>query len=214
MASSRSARRCGGAWILSLPPAPDGHGRAADREGGSRRDAAALKPPKRQRPLIAIIGINDATEVTDYLMPYGILRRADVADVVVLATGAGAGEALSGAQGRAARDGRGVRCAASGRRRLRHRARHEPRRRSGGPRMAQEPGGQGRDDHRRLRRRQGRRRGRPAGRQAGDDPLVLRRGAARPGIPRSSYVADRRMVVDQGVATTTGSPRPCRCRSP
>jgi putative intracellular protease/amidase len=47
---------------------------------------AALKPPKRQRPLIAIIGINDATETTDYLMPYGILRRADVADVVTLAT--------------------------------------------------------------------------------------------------------------------------------
>ena len=47
---------------------------------------AALKPPKRQRPLIAIIGINDATETTDYLMPYGILRRADVADVVALAT--------------------------------------------------------------------------------------------------------------------------------
>jgi hypothetical protein len=39
------------------------------------RDAtiAALKPPKRQRPLIAIIGINNATETTDYLMPYGIL---------------------------------------------------------------------------------------------------------------------------------------------
>ena len=47
---------------------------------------AALKPPKRQRPLIAIVGINDATEVTDYLMPYGIIRRADVADVVLLAT--------------------------------------------------------------------------------------------------------------------------------
>ena len=47
---------------------------------------AALKPPKRQRPLIAIVGINDATETTDYLMPYGILRRADVADVVALAT--------------------------------------------------------------------------------------------------------------------------------
>ena len=70
---------------------------------------AALKPPKRERPLIAIVGINDATETTDYLMPYGILRRADVADVVALATGAGAGEALSGAQGRAGGDDRGLR---------------------------------------------------------------------------------------------------------
>lgn len=49
----------------------------------------ALRPPKRERPLIAIIGINDATETTDYLMPTGILRRADVADVVMLATQAG-----------------------------------------------------------------------------------------------------------------------------
>ncbi|MBZ0294359.1 MAG: DJ-1/PfpI family protein [Anaerolineae bacterium] len=49
-----------------------------------------LKPPKRGRPLIAIIGINDATETTDYLMPYGILRRADVADVMLLATQPGA----------------------------------------------------------------------------------------------------------------------------
>jgi transcriptional regulator GlxA family with amidase domain len=47
---------------------------------------AALKPPKRQRPLVAIIGLNDATETTDYLMPYGILKRADVTDVVALAT--------------------------------------------------------------------------------------------------------------------------------
>jgi hypothetical protein len=29
---------------------------------------AALKRPKHERPLIAIIGINDATETTDYLM--------------------------------------------------------------------------------------------------------------------------------------------------
>ena len=48
-----------------------------------------LKPPKRQRPVIAIVGINDATEVTDYLMPAGILRRADIADVSLLATAAG-----------------------------------------------------------------------------------------------------------------------------
>jgi transcriptional regulator GlxA family with amidase domain len=39
--------------------------------------------------LIAIIGINDGTETTDYLMPYGILRRAGIADVVALATGPG-----------------------------------------------------------------------------------------------------------------------------
>jgi transcriptional regulator GlxA family with amidase domain len=76
----------GGAWILSLPEAPTGE--AAPPVAQDEVDAvlAALKPPKRQRPLVAIIGLNDATEATDYLMPYGILRRADVADVVALAT--------------------------------------------------------------------------------------------------------------------------------
>ncbi len=50
---------------------------------------AALKPPKRARPLVAMIGINESTEVTDYLMPAGILRRAAVADVFMVATGPG-----------------------------------------------------------------------------------------------------------------------------
>jgi putative intracellular protease/amidase len=79
----------GGVWILSLPPAPSVA--APPPIAQDERDAtiAALKPPKRQRPLIAIIGINDATETTDYLMPYGILTRADVADVVTLATAPG-----------------------------------------------------------------------------------------------------------------------------
>ena len=74
------------AWLLSLPGAPTASAaRSIDRE---ETDAAlaALKPPKRKRPLIAVIGIKDSTEITDYLMPYGILRRADVADVVALAT--------------------------------------------------------------------------------------------------------------------------------
>ena len=76
----------GTAWVLSLPPSPDVG--AAPPIAKEEADAmlAALRPPKRQRPLIAIVGINDATETTDYLMPYGILQRADVADVVALAT--------------------------------------------------------------------------------------------------------------------------------
>jgi putative intracellular protease/amidase len=76
----------GGAWILSLPAAPSVAAPPAIAQDERDATIAALKPPKRQRPLIAIIGINNATETTDYLMPYGILRRADVADVVTLAT--------------------------------------------------------------------------------------------------------------------------------
>ena len=79
----------GGAWIFSLPTAPSVAAPPAIAQDESDATIAALKPPKRQRPLIAIIGINDATETTDYLMPYGILKRADVADVVTLATAPG-----------------------------------------------------------------------------------------------------------------------------
>jgi transcriptional regulator GlxA family with amidase domain len=79
----------GAAWLLSLPEGPAYT--MPPPIGDEETDAilAALKPPKRERPLVAIIGINDATENTDYLMPYGILRRADVADVLLLATGTG-----------------------------------------------------------------------------------------------------------------------------
>lgn len=76
----------GGVWLLSLPPAPSSAAPPAIAQDERDATLAALKPPKRQRPLIAIIGIDDATETTDYLTPYGILRRADVADVVALAT--------------------------------------------------------------------------------------------------------------------------------
>ena len=76
-------------WIFTLPPAPSHAAAPPIAREEAEATIAALKPPKRQRPLIAIIGINDATETTDYLMPYGVLRRADVADVVTLATGPG-----------------------------------------------------------------------------------------------------------------------------
>jgi transcriptional regulator GlxA family with amidase domain len=77
----------GAAWLFSLPA---GKANAASPPpiAQSEMEAmlAALKPPKRKRPLVAIIGVNEGTEVTDYLMPYGILSRANVADVVAVAT--------------------------------------------------------------------------------------------------------------------------------
>jgi transcriptional regulator GlxA family with amidase domain len=76
----------GGAWILTLPAAPSFATAPMIAKQEADDTIAALKPPKRRRPLIAIVGINDATETTDYLMPYGILKRAGVADVVALAT--------------------------------------------------------------------------------------------------------------------------------
>ncbi|MGY4480374.1 DJ-1/PfpI family protein [Bradyrhizobium sp. USDA 3364] len=79
----------GGIWLFTLPAASAL--RVPPPIATQEHDAmlAALKPPKRARPLISIIGINDMTETTDYLMPYGILKRADIADVVTLATGPG-----------------------------------------------------------------------------------------------------------------------------
>lgn len=80
------AAMIGASWRLSLPAASAVGTVQPVAKEETDATIAALRPPKRQRPLIAIVGINNATETTDYLMPYGILRRADVADVVALAT--------------------------------------------------------------------------------------------------------------------------------
>jgi transcriptional regulator GlxA family with amidase domain len=76
-------------WLLSLPPAAAQLTPAAIAAVEAQTTVAALRPPRRERPVIAVLGLNDATEVTDYLMSYGILTRADVAEVVAVATGPG-----------------------------------------------------------------------------------------------------------------------------
>jgi putative intracellular protease/amidase len=76
----------GGTWLLLLPGAPASGTAPAISSEEAAATLAALKPPKRKRPMIAIVGINDMSETTDYLMPYGILARADIADVLTLAT--------------------------------------------------------------------------------------------------------------------------------
>jgi putative intracellular protease/amidase len=45
---------------------------------------AALRPPKRARPLVAVLGNNGGSETTDFVVPLGVLREADVADVVAV----------------------------------------------------------------------------------------------------------------------------------
>lgn len=75
------------AWIASLPPTPVAAAPLAVPELETRGTVRVLAPLKlRSRPLVAVIGVNEGTETTDYLMPYGILKRADVADVVALST--------------------------------------------------------------------------------------------------------------------------------
>ena len=43
----------------------------------------------RKQPVIAIVGINSGTELTDYVIPFGILRQAEVGEIVTVATEAG-----------------------------------------------------------------------------------------------------------------------------
>src|SRR2546426_1170535 len=78
-----------GVWMLTLPSAPEFRAAPAIARDEADATLVALKPPKRVRPLIAVVGINDGTELTDYLVPLGILRRSGVADVVALATKSG-----------------------------------------------------------------------------------------------------------------------------
>jgi putative intracellular protease/amidase len=44
---------------------------------------------ERVRPLVAIVADNAGTETTDLVVPYGVLKSADVADIVIVSTQAG-----------------------------------------------------------------------------------------------------------------------------
>jgi putative intracellular protease/amidase len=67
---------CGGAG--RLPPAPDD---AALRAQQRQVFVDAMKPQRGGRPVVAIVALNEGTEVTDFLLPHAVLQRADVADV-------------------------------------------------------------------------------------------------------------------------------------
>jgi transcriptional regulator GlxA family with amidase domain len=44
-----------------------------------------MAPPRRERPVVAVLGHNDGTETTDYLIPYAVLAESDAAEVVAIA---------------------------------------------------------------------------------------------------------------------------------
>ncbi|WDZ81718.1 DJ-1/PfpI family protein (plasmid) [Ensifer adhaerens] len=50
----------------------------------------AMRPPKRQRPVVAVIGQNEGAEITDFVVPYGVLARSGLADVIPVAPRDGA----------------------------------------------------------------------------------------------------------------------------
>ncbi len=79
-----------GGWLFSLPPASAAAEAPLVPQEEAEAMLSALRHDGDERPLIAVIGLNDATETTDYLLPTSILRRADIGEVVMLATDEGA----------------------------------------------------------------------------------------------------------------------------
>ena len=49
----------------------------------------ALRPEPGRRPVVAVLALNDRTEMTDLLLPHAVLKRADVAEVHLVAPRAG-----------------------------------------------------------------------------------------------------------------------------
>jgi len=47
---------------------------------------AALQPPKRKRPVIAVLADNLGSETTDLIVPWSVLKRSDAADVIIVST--------------------------------------------------------------------------------------------------------------------------------
>jgi putative intracellular protease/amidase len=67
---------CAGAPTGAAPNPPDANERV--------ETLAALSPPKRARPVIAVLGSPDGAETTDLVVPYGVLRQSGLAEVVVV----------------------------------------------------------------------------------------------------------------------------------
>jgi putative intracellular protease/amidase len=63
------------------PPANTPHAPAAFIE--------ALRPEPGRRPVVAVLALNDRSEMTDLLLPHAVLKHADVAEVHIVAPHAG-----------------------------------------------------------------------------------------------------------------------------
>jgi putative intracellular protease/amidase len=76
----------GGLLALALP-GPDETppaGVAVDAAEHARTVAALV--PRRRPPVVAVLGLNDGTETTDFLVPWGVLRESGAAEVIAVAT--------------------------------------------------------------------------------------------------------------------------------
>ncbi|HXZ85558.1 MAG TPA: DJ-1/PfpI family protein, partial [Myxococcota bacterium] len=74
-----------GAFALSLPSArPRGAPLAPVPESERAALLAQLRPPKRARPLVAVLANASGTETTDFVVPLGVLRASGAADVAAV----------------------------------------------------------------------------------------------------------------------------------
>jgi hypothetical protein len=66
-----------GEGVSSSPSEVD----AAIGERQAQAFVEALKPRRPGRPVVAVLALNEGTEITDFLLPHAVLQRAGVADV-------------------------------------------------------------------------------------------------------------------------------------
>lgn len=67
---------------VAVPPAQTD---AAVTESQAQAFVDGLMPRRPGRPVIAVVALNEGTEMTDFLLPHAVLQRADVADVHAVA---------------------------------------------------------------------------------------------------------------------------------
>ncbi|WP_280154700.1 DJ-1/PfpI family protein [Piscinibacter sp. XHJ-5] len=84
VAAASGLAGCGGG--APLPPVP--HDEAAN-ERQQQAFVEALKPRRAGRPVVAVLALNEGTEMTDLLLPHAVLQRAGVAELRVVAPRAG-----------------------------------------------------------------------------------------------------------------------------
>jgi putative intracellular protease/amidase len=65
-----------------LPPAP---GDAALAERQKQAFVQALTPQRAGRPVVAMLALNEGTEMTDLILPHAVLKRSDVAELRIVA---------------------------------------------------------------------------------------------------------------------------------
>lgn len=68
---------------IAVPPAQTD---AATIEQQAQAFVAAMKPRREGKPIVAVLAVNEGTEMTDFLLPHAVLQRSGVVDVHAVAT--------------------------------------------------------------------------------------------------------------------------------